>query len=279
MKTILLIVAVWAAAGLAAGAAPLDTSTFTEIIKDVKTLSGANATTAPAQLHAVLNAPDRVRTGPLSRAELTAPDQTITRVGANTVFSFEGGNRNLDLEQGSQLFHSPKGRGGGTIKSGGAAAAVLGTTLIVVTTPHGGFKVIFLEGKGTVTLANGHTVTLQAGQLVFVLPGGDSFSPIYSFNLAKLVSSSLLVNGFTQPLSSLPLIELAIQQQQTQIASGNLTDTGIPSDTYIFLPGDPGSATDPNVAHTGVLIINPAPPGSAFPTAPQRPPHPGPSGP
>ena len=230
MKTILLIATMGALARFSGVAAPLTESTFTEIIHEVNTLSAAG-NAAPAKVSNVLKAPDRVRTGPESRAELTASDKTITRVGANTVFSFADNGRTLNLEQGNLLFHAPKGLGGGTITSGGAAAAVLGTTLIVSATAPGGFKVILLEGTGTVKLPGGTSATLHAGQLVFVLPGG-TLSPVLDINLGKLVTGSQLVNGFSHPLSSLPLIQAAIDQQNSQLASGNATDTGVPADQF-----------------------------------------------
>jgi hypothetical protein len=231
MKTLLLIATMSVLARLSGAAAPLTESTFTEIIHDVDTLSAAGDA-APAKMSDVLKAPGRVRTGPESRAELTAPDHTITRVGANTVFSFADSGRTLNLEQGSVLFHAPKGLGGGTIKSGGASAAVLGTTLIVSATANGGFKVILLEGTGTVTLPDGNSVMLKAGQMVFVLPNGLTFSSVLDINLAKLVAGSLLINGFSHPLSSLPLIQAATDQQNSQLASGNATDTGVPADHF-----------------------------------------------
>jgi len=241
MKTILLIATMGVLARFSGMAAPLTESTFTEIIRDVNTLSAAG-NAAPAKVSDVLKAPDRVRTGPESRAELTAPDQTITRVGANTVFSFADNGRTLNLEQGNLLFHAPKGLGGGTITSGGAAAAVLGTTLIVSATTPGGFKVILLEGTGTVTLPGGKSATLHAGQLVFVLPGG-TLSPVLDINLGKLVAGSQLINGFPDTLPSLPLIQAAIDQQNSQLASGNATDTGQPPERLD--PGTYQNATHP----------------------------------
>lgn len=108
-------------------AAPLTSGTFTEIIHEVNTLSPSGQAT-PAKVSDFLIAPARVRTGAHARAELTAPDDTITRIGADTTFSFADSGRTLKLEKGSLLFHSPKGKGGGVIKTGGAVAAVLGTT-------------------------------------------------------------------------------------------------------------------------------------------------------
>jgi len=236
MKTRFLQVVALAGLILPVHAAALNESTFTEVINSVEIVASADKTTTPAKANELFKAPDLVRTGADSRAELTAPDQTITRVGANAVFSFEPAGRNLDLEQGSVLFHSPKGNGGGTIKSGGVAAAVLGTTLIVSATPGGGFKTILLEGKGRVTLASGKSVTLKAAQLVFVQPGGTAFSPVLDINLEKLVTGSQLVQGFSHELSSLPLIRQAIARQNAGIASGQTVDTGVPADYFVSPP-------------------------------------------
>ena len=246
MKTKYLLLLALAGLTLPLPAAPLTESTFTEIVNDVNTLSAAgDATTAKSG--DILKAPQRVRTGPQSRAELTAPDKTITRVGANTVFSYADSGRTLNLEQGNVLFHAPKGLGGGTIKSGGAAAAVLGTTLIVSAITGGGFKVILLEGKGKVTLLNGDSVTLTAGQEVFVLPGRTEFSQVFSINLDKLVGGSLLVKGFSHELSSLPLILLAVQNQDSQIKSGAAADTGQPPEFFLPppAPGNGQNVLDP----------------------------------
>jgi len=233
MKTRLLVTTLIAGAFSVHAAAPLNQSTFTEIIKEVNVVPAATKAATPARVSEVVKAPDLVRTGPASRAELTAPDQTITRVGANTVFSFEPTGRNLNLQQGSVLFHSPTGKGGGSIRSGGASAAVLGTTLIVAATDNGGFKVILLEGKGRVTLANGDAATLNAGQMVFVLPGTGGLSPVLDINLGKLVAGSALVTGFSHDLPSTPKIHTAVERQDHEIASGRARDTGEPADSAV----------------------------------------------
>jgi hypothetical protein len=220
------------AAGLVSvHSAPLTESTVTEIIKEVNVLPEA-AAPAPARLNALVKAPERVRTGAESRTELTAPDRTITRIGANTVFSFETKGRVINLERGSILFHSPKGAGGGTIKSGGASAAVLGTTLLVAATADGGFKVIVLEGRGRVTLPNGRRSNLDAGQMVFVLPGGAGFSPVLNINLGRLVGGSLLVKGFSRELPSIERINAAVKKQNGQIEKGGVVDTGISAEQF-----------------------------------------------
>lgn len=234
-------------------AAPLTESTFTEVVKDVNVVTASTKAAQPASLNETVRAPNLVRTGPESRAELTAPDQTITRIGANTVFSFEPSGREINLEKGNVLFHSPAGKGGGSIRSGGAAAAVLGTTLIVSSTGSGGFKVILLEGHGTVTLPNGKSTTLHAGQLVFILPGQSHFGPVLEINLGKLVAGSMLVNGFNHPLSSLGLIQNAIDLQNKQLQNGGLKDTGVSPENFNHGAGNGGDTMDPNT-YINVLV-------------------------
>ena len=244
MKTTILLCAMTAAQFSALRAVPLVQGTFTEIIRNVNKLAPDGAA-VPANLNETVKAPERVRTGADSRAELTAPDKTITRIGANTVFAFDTSQRVLHLDQGSVLFHAPKGAGGGTIKSGGASAAILGTTIIVSATPGGGFKLIVLEGTAKATLDNGKTAAVKAGQLVYVLPGGKQFSEILTINLGKLAANSQLVSGFSQPLPSIGRIEAAIHQQHVLISSGAAVDTGTSADSFHQEAGNGQSGIDP----------------------------------
>jgi hypothetical protein len=262
MKTRILICGLFLVAAVPLQAKPLTESTFTEVIKDVNVVAQPTKTAAPAKANELFKFPDLVRTGTESRAELTAADKTITRIGANTVFSFEPAGRDINLQQGSVLFHSPTGRGGGTIKSGGASAAVLGTTLIVATTPvqaptdRNGFKVILLEGKGRVTLPNGRSRTLTGGQLVFVLPGQTEFGPVLDINLSRLVAGSTLVTGFSTELASMPKIKRAIERQDDLIKHGRAKDTGVSADNFPKQrnrPGNGGNEIDNNTYFLGTL--------------------------
>jgi len=254
MKTNLFLLGLLCACAPAFGV-PLTQSTFTEVVKEVNVVVADTKASQPASVSEIVKAPDLVRTGPDSRAELTAPDQTITRVGANTVFSFEPTGRDINLEKGNVLFHSPAGKGGGSIRSGGAAAAVLGTTLIVSSTGTGGFKVILLEGKGTVTLPNGKSAKLKAGQLVFVLPGQTDFGPVLEINLGRLVGGSQLVHGFSNPLPSLPLIQMAIDKQNKELQNGTLQDTGKPPKNFTPQPGNGLDTIDNNTYQNFILPV------------------------
>lgn len=227
MKNSILTCLCLAPVALTLHGADLTESTFTQVINSVTVVTPGTQATQKAEVNGVVKSPQMVRTGPNSRAELLAKDQTLTRVGANTLFSFEPKGRHINLQQGSLLFHSPPGRGGGTIKTGGAAAAVLGTTIMIVATPNGGFKGVVLEGKGRFTLPSGNSRDLKAGQLLFVLPGVQGFGPTLNINLAKMVAGSGLVQGYSSALPSLAKVESAVAAQASAISSGKLQDTGL----------------------------------------------------
>jgi hypothetical protein len=249
----------------AIAAAPLTESTFTEIIREAKVLAAADKSVVPAQTNMVFQAPDRVRTGAASRVEMTARDKTITRIGANTIFTFEAGGRNIQLEKGSLLFHSPAGAGGGTIRHRGTAAAVLGTTMICAVLPDGSFKVLCLEGEVKVTLSDGRFVMLKAGEMVTVPPDENSFGPVETFSIEQAISSLLLVVGFSNPLSSLPLIKAAMQEQNARIADGtikfvvpfNRVASGL---DVIFRPTDSGLPSLLQLSDRTILNLSPVQP-------------------
>ena len=224
-----------------ASADPLTRATITEVVKEVSVIAGPSRAPKPARVREIFAAPEVLRTGAESRAELVAEDRTITRVGADTLFSFEPGQREIQLQRGSVLFHSPAGKGGGTIRTAAATAAVLGTTLIVVATRGGGFKVLVLEGKGSVR-AGRATRKLTAGQMTFMLPGGR-LGPVYTFQLSTQVEASRLVNGFRSKLASQVKIDAAITKQNAMIAKGKLLQTGllageVPGEAYAVVARD-----------------------------------------
>jgi hypothetical protein len=204
----------------------LKQSKFTQVVNSVKIISTADKSSHSANVNDTFKMPDVLRTGADSRAELVAADDTITRVGANTIFSYDTENRTIDLQQGSLLFHSPHGNGGGTIRTAAAVAAVVGTTIIVSCTPDGGFKVLDLEGEVDLRFTNGRRLVLEPGQMAFVLPGGQ-YSPVIVFRLDSQIKGSLLVSGFDQPLPSMPRIDAEVTRQLIQILNNQATDTGL----------------------------------------------------
>jgi FecR protein len=227
-------------------AANIDRATITEVVNNVTVIEPSTKRTSAAKVRGEFATPNVLRTGAASRAELTAADQTVTRVGQNTLFSFQPNSREIDLQRGSILFQSPSGNGGGTIRTPAASAAVLGTTLIVVTTRNGGFKVLLMEGKGRMKAADGTVRRLGAGQMVYALPGGR-LSGVFEFRLSQQVAAAQLVKGFRKPLASAGKIQAAIEKQEKEIEEGGAVATNL------LATGTPGLAIRVDVARDAIV--------------------------
>lgn len=139
-----------------------------QVIKDVKLLP-TQAAPRPAAVRDTVRDGTAVQTGIESRAELTFTDQTLARLGANTVFSFNEGTRNLDLGGGASSCAS-RHSGGAKINT----AAITGTTIMLEYHPDAYIKFIVLEGTGRIYRNNrvGESVLLHAGQILIVNPNG-----------------------------------------------------------------------------------------------------------
>src|ERR1700719_1738118 len=121
----------------------------TQIIRDVK-LVPSDAAARAAAVNDKVSEDTGVRTGGDSRSELTFSDLTITRLGANTVFSFSKAGRTAKVDSGSILLRVPKDSGGGTIRNNVVTVAVTGTTVIFeANRPNR--KLITLEGSSRVS--------------------------------------------------------------------------------------------------------------------------------
>jgi quercetin dioxygenase-like cupin family protein len=169
-----------------------------------------------------------VRTGSASRSELTFTDLTITRLGANTIFSFNEGTRNLDLKEGAILLRVPKNLGGAKITTAAVTAAITGTTVMMEYHPHGFIKAIGLEGTFRVYLKKrlGESVLVHAGQMIIMRADATRLPDPVDVDLKQLLKTSLLITGFP-PLPSAGLIAQAMQTQTGEKASGQLVETNL----------------------------------------------------
>jgi hypothetical protein len=184
----------------------------TQIVHDVKILP-----TDAAARAAVVN--DRVaddtgvRTGGDSRSELTFADFTITRLGSNTIFSFNKAGRNNQVDSGSILLRVPKDSGGGRIKTSAVTVAVTGTTVILESV-RGRNKLYVLEGGAKVSLVKfpKQFQYVRGAQMVDVPPGATTVPLPTNFDLNDLMRNHPLITGFP-PLPSRDLIVATSQQQ------------------------------------------------------------------
>src|SRR2546423_10330621 len=129
----------------AANAAGSKQARVTQIIREVKLLP-TDAAAREAALNDKVSEDTGVRTGGESRSELTFPDLTITRLGANTIFSFNKSGRTANVDSGSILLRVPKDSGGGTIRSSAVQVALTGRTVDFQGSTGGGNKIYTLGG-------------------------------------------------------------------------------------------------------------------------------------
>src|ERR1044071_5431552 len=110
--------------------APLTEARVTKIINVVEVVDPAKGA-HPAALSELIKDDLGLRTGSKSRSELMFDDNTLTRIGPETYFSFKSGSRDLTLEQGTLLLQVPKGIGGAKIHTAAVTASITGTTIMM----------------------------------------------------------------------------------------------------------------------------------------------------
>ena len=227
-------------------AAQLKAARVSQVIRDVRLLPN-QAAPRPASVSDEVRDGTAVRTGVESRAELTFTDATLARLGANTIFSFNEGTRNLELGGGAMLLRVPKDAGGARIQTAAVTAAITGTTIMLEYHPDAYIKFIVLEGTGRIFRNNriGESVLLHAGQMLIVDPKGKGLPDPVDLDLDRLVQTSLLITAFG-PLPSTDLILREIQTQGREESNGRLVQTNL----VIFGRGTAVSLLDPTSAST-----------------------------
>jgi hypothetical protein len=245
-----------------ARAVTLDEAKITQIVKDVKKIDPAKGV-KPASLNEKLQGEQSVRTGIESRTELLFNDHTITRLGANTHFSFSEGTRNMSLNSGVMLLQVPKGIGGAKIQTAAVTAALTGTS-VMLEAGKDYTKLIVLEGECCLwprakkknepkIFQFRHKVCATAGQEIILRNGAtDIPDPVY-VNLGVLESTSKLLTGdWNSPLNNTPINAAKDGQDPKDYIPTNLAIIGAGTDVTIIQgtrpPGDqpPGTTPPPN---------------------------------
>jgi hypothetical protein len=245
------------------GAAPfvtadqLQQARVSQVIQDVRLLEAQGAP-RPAVVNAKVTQGMGVRTGVESRAELTFTDLTITRLGANTIFSFKQGARELDLTSGAVLLEVPPKAPAVKVSTSAVTAAVTGGTALFATGPPTKFMV--LEGTGTFYPA-GHpekAVTVHGGEMMMMMANGRMTKP-EKFDVKLVVETSRLIQDFP-PLANLPLIMLVVNQQLAEQQLAGATTQSLARNLVDVI-----DTTDQNANANPVVLVsttspNPTPP-------------------
>src|SRR6059058_2407458 len=210
-------------------AGPLTSAEVTKVINRVSVIDPAKGT-HPAVLRDVIKDNLALQTGARSRSELLFQDNTLTRIGAETFFSFKTGTRDMTLEKGSMLLQVPKGLGGATIHTAAVTAAITGTTIMMEYSPGQYLKVLVLEGSLRLSRNGsfGDSVVLHPGKMVIMRPDAKKIPAPIDVDLAQIVRTSTLVNfPGSNILPSMPLIQAAIIDQAKELTKGTLVPTNL----------------------------------------------------
>jgi hypothetical protein len=215
---------------------PLKSAKITQAVNEVQ-LFPDGASVRSATVGDTVSGSTSIQTGRRSRAELTFSDNTVTRLGQNSVFSFRAGGRDMELSQGSILLQVPKSNGGATIRTATVTAAITGTTVMFEYSAGKWIKLITLEGTQKLFI-NGRKdpVLVPAGQMIIMHPDGQVVPNPVTIDLARLLATSTLGGkGLFGPLSpkAEALIQESIDHQKDEKNNGNL----IPTFAVIAGPG------------------------------------------
>jgi FecR protein len=204
--------------GLAAvHADPFDKAQVTQTVQVVSLVDQQKGTQA-AKIGDTVLGETAVKTGTDSRAELTFPDQTILRIGADAFFNFKAGGRSMSLGSGSMLFSSPHGAGGGEVQAGTVTAAVTGTNFLFSLLKNGAVKLVVLEGKVFLYFTANPTVRreFKAGESITIPKGDTVIGYPITINLKHFIATNQLLeaSGFP-PLPSEALLNHVADSQFT----------------------------------------------------------------
>src|SRR6058998_4414737 len=169
----------------------------TQVVRDVRLLA-PHVAARPARLNDDVADGSAVHTGADSRAELSFADLTITRVGANSIFSFDQDGRNVNLESGAILLRVPKDSDRARIRSSALTVGITGTTVMFESRPRNYTKLIVLEGSGQAWLTKhpGKKIAVHAGQMLIVRPGAMHLPDPVDIDLDRVLRTAILITEF-----------------------------------------------------------------------------------
>lgn len=208
-------------------AAALKEAEVTRIINDVRLVPPSQAS-ATAKVGDKISGETAVATGAQSRAELRFPDQTLTRLGSNSLFRLDAKSRDLNLEKGVMLLQVPKQLGGATVRTAAITAAVTGTTVMMEYDPSGFVKIIVLEGEVDVYLNDRRSElrTISAGDMLITKPDATALPAPVQVDLQRLKRTSKLLDSKDfSALGNEKQLNEAQQQQNKKKENGELLET------------------------------------------------------
>jgi len=191
----------------------------TEIIKGVDIvyeLDNGKTATNRVEVGNSFTSGQILATGPGGLANLFNQNKrSEIRIGSNSILQWKSKNE-LQLIDGS-IFVCKENDDAWLLSSVSGSAEIIGEcTFIAESTSNGGYKFICLSGKPILKTDSGET-KIPAGRLVLVLGETNALGNAYDIDLLLLLKSSLLINAFEEPPSTMSKIGLAVYSQQLKL--------------------------------------------------------------
>ena len=164
----------------------------------------------------------QVGTGEQSMCELSLDDKSVTRIGANAVFSFVEQERLVKCDKGTFLVSKDPETETMTVTTGSVTAAVNGSTVMFDVRGDATHVAVAETTTGVVvTDKNGKSMTLQSGEGISATPAGMASAAPRSVDVKDLTSSSpLFTEAGLAPLANDALIKGVASAQASAKAAG-----------------------------------------------------------
>ena len=181
-----------------------------------------NTNKVTATLNDKVESNTQVGTGEQSMCELSLDDKSVTRIGANAVFSFVEQERLVKCDKGTFLVSKDPETETMTVTTGSVTAAVNGSTVMFDVRGDATHVAVAETTTGVVvTDKNGKSMTLQSGEGISATPAGMASATPRSVDVKDLTSSSpLFTEAGLAPLANDALIKGVASAQESAKAAG-----------------------------------------------------------
>lgn len=185
---------------------------------------------------------DSLATATGSTADLRFNDNSLARLGEQTVFRFAPRLRSVDLANGTLLLLVPPGNGGTSVRTPNAAVGISGSALFVRYIQESDTTLIGALTTSGIMAFNGdatESVELQGGQMAAVV--GDRIERVYNFDLQTFYETSPLTAGLELTHSEMatddPMLSAVRDEIATALsAQAPLNQATIANPTLVSLP-------------------------------------------
>jgi len=196
---------------------------------------------------------DSLATATGSTADLRFNDNSLARLGEQTVFRFAPRLRSVDLANGTLLLLVQPGNGGTSVRTPNAAVGIRGSALFVRYIPDSDTTLIGALTTSGITAFNGdatESVELQGGQMAAVV--GDRIERVYNFDLQTFYETSNLTAGLdltqSETVTDDPMLSAVRAEIATALdAQPPLNQATIANAAFVGLPSRSPDFPDSNI--------------------------------